>query len=130
LAGFKEVTGYWCIGLKRKQYKAHRLAWLMYYGEWPEKDIDHINCDRSDNRIENLRLGGKDINPRNQKIRSTNTTGFKGVKAPSGRSLKYMAKICVNREHIYLGMFTTPEEAHIAYCQAADKYFGEFARYE
>ena len=125
VAGFKETLGYWCIGLGRRQYKAHRLAWFYVYGIWPSDHIDHINGDRADNRIVNLRLGSPMNNSRNAKMKKNNTSGFKGVRYDSGR---YMARIGVNYERIYLGRFDTPEEAHAAYVSAAQKYFGEFAR--
>lgn len=125
LAGFKETTGYWCIGLQRRQYKAHRLAWFYVHGKWPTEDVDHINGHRDDNRITNLRIGGRSGNPRNAKRKSNNTTGFKGV-SPSGQ--KFMARINVDYKRLYLGTFETPEEAHEAYIVAAQKYFGEFAR--
>lgn len=128
VAGFRETLGYWCLGIDRKTYKAHRLAWLYVHGEWPSDDLDHINCDRCDNRIANLRIGGKLINPRNAKRKVTNTTGFKGVTPPRGKSKKYMARICIDYNRIYLGEFDTPEEAHEAYVKAAKIHYGDFAR--
>lgn len=125
IAGFKETLGYWCVGLGGKTYKGHRLAWLYVKGEWPAEDIDHINGRRSDNRICNLRLGGKAVNAWNAKMKVTNAVGLKGVRR-DGK--KFIARIGVRGVRIYLGTFDTAELAHSAYMNAAIKYFGEFAR--
>lgn len=128
IAGFKEILGYWCVGLNKKTYKCHRLAWLYFYEEWPSNNIDHINCDRSDNRICNLRLGDRKVNPFNQRVRINNTSGHKGITiTPYG---KFIARIGVRRSRIYLGTFDSLEEAHAAYAVAAPLYHGEFARVE
>jgi hypothetical protein len=55
VAGCRTSRGYWRVGVDRVEYKAHRLVWLHVYGEWPSKQIDHINRNACDNRIENLR---------------------------------------------------------------------------
>lgn len=62
-----------------KPYQAHRVAWAMIYGEWPTMEIDHINGNRSDNRIENLRQVTPAENQRNQKTPAHNTSGHVGV---------------------------------------------------
>jgi hypothetical protein len=54
-AGTINGLGYVVIGILGRRYKAHRLAWLYVHGEWPGRELDHINCDKSDNRIANLR---------------------------------------------------------------------------
>lgn len=85
---------------------------------------DHINGDTLDNRRANLRLADHSKNQRNCKRHNRNRTGYKGVTKYND---KYGARICVDRKLIWLGVFDTPEEAHHIYCQAASKYFGEFA---
>jgi len=55
-AGSKGGEGYIIIKINRRNYRAHQLAWVWMFGEWPRMDIGHINRDRSDNRIANLRL--------------------------------------------------------------------------
>ncbi len=92
--------------------------------------VDHINHSRLDNRKINLRLCTNAENSRNCNKKSTNTTGFKGVsfKQRSERGKQWEARIKVNYQGIYLGMFKTKEEAAIAYNEAARKYFGKFAR--
>ena len=77
-AGSQHCKGYWSIGFRGKLYLAHRLAWYMTFSEWPVQ-IDHINHDRLDNRLCNLRSVEHVDNGRNQKIPSNNTSGICGV---------------------------------------------------
>jgi len=87
--------------------------------------VDHWNNNPLDNRRCNLRLASKITNAQNSKLSSRNTSGYKGVY----RSFKkWAAEIKVNKQKIRLGRFDTPEEAYQAYCEAALKYHGEFAR--
>ena len=106
--------------------KAHRLAWFFVYGEWPQKQIDHINGNKSDNRISNLRLATASQNLSNKGITKSNTSGYKGVSFNRTKK-KWMASIKVNKKSINLGYFLTPEEASEAYKAAAIKHHGEFA---
>lgn len=91
-------------------YRAHRIAWAMTYGQWPSRQIDHINGDRSDNRIQNLRDVAHQTNGQNQKKPVTNTSGVCGVCWHRG-ARKWQARIRVNDRHIYLGVFDSMEEA-------------------
>lgn len=118
--------GYKTGSIMNKNYQAHRVAWAIYYGNWPEGEIDHINGDPSDNRIDNLRLATRAENCRNTKIHSNNSCGLKGVYWHKV-SLAWHATIYAN-ERIYLGSFSTKEEAHEAYCKASEKYHGQFGR--
>lgn len=112
-----------------RQMLAHRVAWAIYYGFWPAMDIDHANCDPRDNRIDNLRLSTSSENAMNKFRYKNNTSGFKGASwyAPLN---KWAAKIRVDKKLIHLGYHETPEAAHAAYCAAAKKYHGDFARTE
>lgn len=78
IAGSKTNCGYISVRLNKKPYQAHKLIYFMIYGEWPEF-IDHINGDRTDNRIENLRPATRTQNIWNQGITGRNTSGIKGV---------------------------------------------------
>ena len=93
----------------------------------PHEYVDHINGDGLDNRRENLRLATKSQNAMNARKRSDNSSGYKGVTYHKQKN-RWTAEIRVNKERIYLGCFTTPEDAYSAYCEAAKKHFGEFAR--
>lgn len=110
-----------------RMYAVQNVIWCWMTGEWPPTDmeIDHANGNGADNRWVNLRLATRSQNQANRPYRG-NKCGFKGVgKTPHGR---YAAAITVHRKRHYLGMYDTPEEAHAAYCDAAQKHFGEFAR--
>lgn len=107
--------------------RAHRLAWLHYYGEWPPQQLDHINGNRLDNRIINLRLATNAQNGRNRPASIKNKTKLKGVSLHKLSGL-YRASITKDYKYHYLGYFSTPEEAHSAYCRAAEHLHEEFAR--
>ena len=125
-AGWIEASGYIRIQIDTRKYMAHRLAWLHIHGVWPKYTIDHINNDRSDNRLVNLREATLSQNFGNTRLRAYNSSGYKGVYRNHKRwqaRIKYLGKI------IHLGTFETPEKAHDAYKKASDRYYGEFANY-
>jgi hypothetical protein len=127
IAGNKTARGYIQIGIDRKDYLAHRLAWFYMTGEWPKNQIDHINGIRTDNRFSNLREATIHENGCNSRLPKNNKSGFKGV--CFHRELgRWQAKIWVNRKQKHLGIFDTPEEAADAYDKAALELHGEFAR--
>jgi len=116
--------GYFCGGLFGKSVKAHRVAWAVYYGRWPEGEIDHIDGDRSNNRISNLRLSTREGNTRNTNV-GHGSSSFRGVqKKPNG---KFAAKIRYNGKAHHIGTFKTEEEAAAAYILKAKEHHGEFA---
>ncbi|MBV8474518.1 MAG: HNH endonuclease [Hyphomicrobiales bacterium] len=119
--------GYRTIMLDGRNYAAHRLAWLYVTGEWPSGDVDHVNLDKADNRLSNLRVATDSQNLANRRKNSNNTSGLKGV-TWNKLCRKWLAQIVVNRKHKYLGVFDCPAAAHFAYVIAADRHFGEFAR--
>ena len=129
-AGCIGGKGYLYVRLMGKVYRAHHLAWLMHYGEWPDPTlvVDHINGDTGDNRIENLRLATITQNAANSKLRAANTSGAKGV-VWHKRDKVWCAGIGVNGKNIHLGNFTNKQSAAEAYRDAAVRYFGEFANF-
>ena len=126
LAGAYNSDGYRRIQVDGRTYYAHRLAWLHVYGYLPH-EIDHINGDRSDNRICNLREASRVLNIANKKVRTV--YGHKGV-ARSKRKGEpaWAAYIRVDGKSKRLGTFNTIEEAATAYRKAAVALYGEFAR--
>ena len=117
--------GYFQIFLLGNMYLAHRLAWLYTNGSWPKAQIDHINMDRIDNRLSNLREATYVENQRNRGVRRDNMSGFKGVSFHKPME-KWRAQICINSKPKYLGFFTSPELASEAYEAAAKVIHGEF----
>lgn len=114
---------YRIVTIDGRKYYSHRLAWFYVTGEWPSQDLDHEDTDKGNNIWLNLRLATDSQNNAN-KIPVSRTVP-KGVdKIRWG----FQARIKVNLKSIHLGTFQSAEEAHEAYAQAAEKYFGEFAR--
>lgn len=108
--------------------KMHRVIMGLSKGDGLE--VDHINTGETlDNRRDNLRIANDSEQQSNQRKSRANTSGYKGVGFHK-QSGKWRAYIGVNYKLIHLGVFLTPEEAHAAYCEAAIKYHGAFARFE
>lgn len=120
------VKGYIRVCVDYRAYPRHRLVWAYFYGDPGPFIVDHINNDRSDDRIENLRLATESDNRRNSRMYCTNTSGFKGVTREK-RTNRWKAYIYQHNRRIHLGMYTTKEEAAAAYAQAALRLHGEFA---
>lgn len=116
LAGHKTKREYIYIGIDGEVYRAHRIAWLYYYGKPPINSIDHINGIRSDNRICNLRDVSNTVNTENQ-TRATaqnKSSGVLGVSREKNHR-RWRAHIGVNGRQIHIGYFDTIEEAQKAY---------------
>lgn len=115
-AGSLCSQGYWRIKIQQKNYKAHKIAWLLHYGEWPSQMIDHINGDRSDNRISNLRLATNCQNQMNRSLASRNNKSgmFLGVNY-NKYAKAYAARLQYGGKRIHIGYFDSPEKAAEAY---------------
>lgn len=107
---FTDSRGVKSGAILRKQYKAHRICWAIYYGEHPSRDIDHINGNPSDNRIANLRLVSHYENMRNMKKPAHNSSGCVGVQFNKGMN-KWQAILSFRPRPKHIGFFDTFEEA-------------------
>lgn len=125
-AGCNGKHGYKQIMINGEIFLAHRVIFALYYGFWPNEQIDHINGNKGDNRIENLREASHSQNNHNRPNYRNNTTGFKGVHTRKDYN-KFLARIRINGVAIHLGVFDTAEEASAAYRQAAIKYHKDYA---
>jgi len=112
-------------GDSRTSTGVHRVIWALQTGSWPELQVEHKDTCPSNNAWSNLRLATQSQNSANVGVRSHSTIGLKGV----GRNGKgFSAKITKEGKIKLLGTYQTPELAHAAYVEAANKYFGEYAR--
>jgi hypothetical protein len=124
IAGTKCNRKHRSVGINGRLYRLHRVALAMVYGEWPNDQIDHINLDRTDNRITNLRLATNGENSCNRGAQSNNKCGYKGVSYQKAAG-KYEAKV----SRVYLGLFPTAELAYAACCEARESLHGEFVNH-
>ena len=126
--GAKDPNGYGRFAIVHGVARlAHRVSFEIANGEMPEGMVlDHKCHNPACVNPDHLRLCTQKENCQNLKWNSRNSTGFKGVYRNGS---KWMAQININGKSTYLGQFATPEDAHNAYCVAADKVFGEFANY-
>lgn len=118
----KGSGGYCKIRIGGKRLQAHRVAWYMYYQEWPTLDIDHINGDKTDNRFLNLREVTRAQNALNRRRNANNKTGIMGVFLIASKR-RWGARIGVNGVNTYLGSFETFEGA-VARRKAAEIEYG------
>jgi hypothetical protein len=126
-AGTLNHNGYIHIRLNKKTYQSHRLIFLMHHGYLPEM-LDHIDCNRSNNKIENLRPATNMQNQYNQKLHPKNKTGVKGVCFDNAKG-KFLAQFRVNRTICKVGHFVTLEEAAKAVQEARSIKHKEFANH-
>jgi len=121
-SGSKSANGYLVMTVDCCSYYAHRLAWLYCYGHFPEQFIDHINNNRIDNRIENLRDVSKTSNNQNIKIaKKNNQTKTLGV-SKTNKKTPYRARIFFNGKAKYIGAFSSIKEAQLAYFEEKRKH--------
>ena len=109
IAGYMEVQGYIAVGIDGSMFKSHRLIWKLINGTEPE-EIDHINHDRADNRLENLRAATDKINRKNRKLPKHNTSGVMGVSWHEQHK-KWYARIGIGKRRKFLGLFDSLDEA-------------------
>lgn len=107
-----------------KSHYAHRVAWALSAGDWPASEIDHINGDRADNRMSNLRAVDHQANMQNKKVYASSTSGCHGVTFHK-RMQRWQAKITINKKVRYLGTFDT-RDAAVAARRLAEEASGTF----
>jgi hypothetical protein len=126
--GYKSNEGYVILGFNNKYYLAHRLIFIMHYGYIPQQ-IDHIDGNRANNLIENLREATNSQNCHNSKKKITNTSGYKNVTWRKDRS-KWLVNIVINNKNVYFGSYDDIELADLVAQEARDKYHKEFAKHK
>lgn len=120
-------TGYRCVLAHKRRYQAHRLVWLYVYGRWPTSQIDHINLDKSDNRLSNLREATASENMMNTHKNSRNTSGHRGV-SWNQKAKRWEARTVLAGKSVYLGAFTDKSDAVDAYQSYVQVAHGPFYR--
>lgn len=127
VSGCPSKAGYLRTRVQGKLYFNHRLIWFLHHGTWPTV-VDHINGDKQDNRIENLRPCTQVENMQNCKNKKNNKTGIKGVTWRADKG-KYRARITVDKKEKFVGYFDKLDEAELAIKQAREGYHKEFANH-
>ena len=127
VAGSLHSDGYIYIGINKRLYLAHRLAFFYVDGVWPEQEVDHKNGVRSDNRWSNIRRATIAQNRRNTLGQRTRGSEYPGVYSPAARPGRWIAQIKCDGKTRYLGTFINAELARDARIREERKLFGEFA---
>ena len=125
--GHLSNTGYLQACIDYHNYSIHRLVFLMH-NEYLQEFVDHINGNKVDNRIENLREATASQSQHNKTTQKNNTTGYKGVSLFK-RTGKYRARVKINGKEVNLGYFDTAQEAAEQRREAVDKIHGEYANH-
>lgn len=122
VAGCLTPKGYRYIQLLGRKYPAHHIVWMFETGSFPNYFIDHIDRNKSNNRFSNLREVTNKQNCENRLAQKNNKTGYKGVSFNS-KLKKYVSQIQHNNINIYLGVFDSAYEAHLAYQKKVSEIF-------
>jgi hypothetical protein len=126
IAGRIDSTGHRQLTIDSKRYGAHRVAWLYETGSFPLSGLDHINCDKTDNRMDNLREATCSQNQHNVGAQSRNKTGMKGVCVVNG---KYLVQATKGGRLHQRGPFADPSVAFAVACSLREQLHGQFARH-
>lgn len=126
-AGSIDQKGYCRIMINNKSYKTHRLVFMMHNGYLPEQ-IDHIDGNKLNNRIDNLRPATNGQNRHNTSIQKNNSSGVKGINWQK-RDNKWQARVMLNKKSYQVGYFDTLEEAKQAIQKVREQLHGDYARH-
>jgi HNH endonuclease len=121
IAGYVRQDGYWQLCINRTRVLAHRAAWAYVNGMWPDDEIDHIDLDKTNNAIKNLRQASHQENSYNR-----NATGVSWKKSLG----KYSVEITANGRRVFRAYCVTLEEGKALYREKIKEYHGDFARTE
>lgn len=113
-AGGVDNSGYIRVRIKNKKYLIHRIIWTIVHGDIDGGEIDHINGNKSDNRIDNLRLCSRSENCMNRGLFKTNKLGVKGVIYHQTMK-KYKASISKDNKKVTIGFYDNKDDAYTAY---------------
>lgn len=125
--GYLQKSGYVVCGVAGKTYYVHRVIYLMHNNHMPEQ-VDHIDTNRSNNKIDNLRAATQQQNSCNGKLKTSNTSGVKGVYF-NKRKQRWHARVSYYYKEIHVGYFKTLEEAEKAVKEKRDELHMEFANH-
>lgn len=125
--GFVNSKGYVAVNIDKQCIAVHRLIWVMQHGEFPEL-IDHIDGNRQNNRIENLRLADKFGNAQNKRMHKNNTSGVKGVYWKKDKN-KWAAQIMCNNKPKFIGYFDSLDDANNATFLTRNELHGKFTNH-
>ena len=117
LAGSRSDKGYLRVGFRSRLYMAHHVVWALAHGRWSEKELDHINRVRDDNRLDNLRECDRAENMQNQGIAGRGSNRLIGASFDKTHG-KFTAKIRKDNRQVHLGHYDPEEEAHAVYLAA------------
>lgn len=124
-AGYLSPVGYFIVSFKGVSHLLHRLAWVLYTGEWPDGFIDHIDKDKLNNKISNLRVSSREQNGRNSNSRKNSSSKYLGV-SWCKTSKKWVVQTEFMGKNKHLGRFVDEETAARAYDKFAEENYGEF----
>jgi len=123
VAGCLHSSGYKVMTFNSQTHKLHRIIWIYLFGHIPDGFyIDHINGNKVDNRLENLRLATNNQNQQNRPAPKNSSSGYRGVTWHK-KINKWMSRICHNGNRITIGFFDSAQEAYDAYREKANQLF-------